>query len=163
MTIITCPFIFSPLIKSYGKIALIPLYVRQAVCSRDFRAFCRECVEGMAWNLVCRCILISPRNGSILVMVCWFFYCWCNFYLVKRVKYGDFGLFMENIWKDWPADPDHLQKWLDFVHGLLILLILAQFWLSNTGKILEFRVFSEERMEGMTWKGEQGHISGAFC
>ena len=110
----------------------------------------------MAWNLVCRCILISPRNGSILVMVCWFFYCWCNFYLVKRVKYGDFGLFMEKIWKDWPADPDHLQKWLDFVHGLLILLILAQFWLSNTGKILDFRVFSEERMRELPERESRG-------
>ena len=30
---------------------------------------------------------------------------------------------------------DHLQNWLDFDHGLLIFVILARFWLSETGQI----------------------------
>ena len=31
--------------------------------------------------------------------------------------------------------PDHLQKWLDFVHDMLIVLLLAQFWLNKMGQI----------------------------
>ena len=44
---------------------------------------------------------------------------------------------------------DCLQNWLIYGHGLLILLILAQFWLSETGQIWGFRAFPTERMEEM--------------
>ena len=44
---------------------------------------------------------------------------------------------------------DHLQNWLVYGHGLLIFLILAQFWLSETGQIWGFRAFPRERMEEM--------------
>ena len=46
---------------------------------------------------------------------------------------------------------DHLQKWLVLGHGLLIFVILALFWLSETGQIWGFRAFPGERMEGMAW------------
>ena len=46
---------------------------------------------------------------------------------------------------------DHLQNWLVYGHGLLVFLILALFWLSETGQIWGFRVFPGERMEGMAW------------
>ena len=46
---------------------------------------------------------------------------------------------------------DHLQKWLVYGHGLLIFLILALFWLSETGQIWGFRAFPRERMEEMAW------------
>ena len=46
---------------------------------------------------------------------------------------------------------DHLQNWLVDCHSLLIFLILALFWLSETGEICGFRALSGERMEGMTW------------
>ena len=46
---------------------------------------------------------------------------------------------------------DHLQNWLVYGHGLLIFLILALFWLSETGQIWGFRVFPGEYMEGMAW------------
>ena len=46
---------------------------------------------------------------------------------------------------------DHLQNWLVYGHGLLILLILALFWLSETGQIWGFRAFPGERMEEMAW------------
>ena len=36
---------------------------------------------------------------------------------------------------------DYLKNWLDFCHGLLILLILASFWLSETGQILGLAIF----------------------
>ena len=46
---------------------------------------------------------------------------------------------------------DHLQNWLVYGHGLLIVLILALFWLFETGQICGFRAFPGERMEEMTW------------
>ena len=46
---------------------------------------------------------------------------------------------------------DHHQNWLVYGHGLLIFLILALFWLSETGQIWGFRALSGERMEGMAW------------
>ena len=45
----------------------------------------------------------------------------------------------------------HLQNWLVYGRGLVIFLILALFWLSETGQIWGFRAFPGERMEGMTW------------
>ena len=46
---------------------------------------------------------------------------------------------------------DHRQNWLVYGHGLMIFLILALFWLSETGQIWGFRVFPGERMEEMAW------------
>ena len=46
---------------------------------------------------------------------------------------------------------DHLQNWLVYGYGLLIFLILALFWLSETGQILGFRAFPGECMEEMVW------------
>ena len=46
---------------------------------------------------------------------------------------------------------DHLQNWLVYGYGLLIFIILALFWLSETGQIWGFRPFPGERMEEMTW------------
>ena len=45
----------------------------------------------------------------------------------------------------------HLQNWLVYGRGLVIFLILALFWLSETGEIWGFQAFPGERMEGMTW------------
>ena len=44
---------------------------------------------------------------------------------------------------------DHLQNWLVYGHGLLIFIIMVQFWLSETGQIWSFRAFPGERMEEM--------------
>ena len=46
---------------------------------------------------------------------------------------------------------DHLQNWLVLGHSLLNFVILALFWLSETGQICGFRAFSGECMEGMAW------------
>ena len=46
---------------------------------------------------------------------------------------------------------EHLQNWLDYGHGLLILLLLASLWLSEMGKIWGFRTFPGERVVGMAW------------
>ena len=45
--------------------------------------------------------------------------------------------------------PDQLDNWLHFRHGLLIFLILAAFWQSETGQICYFRAFSWEHKRGM--------------
>ena len=44
---------------------------------------------------------------------------------------------------------DHLQNWLVYGHSLLIFVILALFWLSETGQIWGFRAFPGERMKEM--------------
>ena len=44
---------------------------------------------------------------------------------------------------------DHLQNLLVYSYGLLIFLILAQFWLCETGQIWGFRAFPGERMDEM--------------
>ena len=46
---------------------------------------------------------------------------------------------------------DHLQNCLVYGRGLLIFLILALFWLSETGEIWGFRAFAGECMEGLAW------------
>ena len=67
------------------------------------------------------------------------------------------GYLPENAWRDFLKFCmlmylDHLQNWLDCGHGLLIFLLLAPLWLSETGQIWGFRAFPKERMEGMAWK-----------
>ena len=42
---------------------------------------------------------------------------------------------------------DQVQNWLVYGHGQLLFLILALFWLSETGQIGGFRAFPGERME----------------
>ena len=43
----------------------------------------------------------------------------------------------------------HIQNWLDYGHGLLIILLLAPLWLSEIGQIWGFRPFPGECMERM--------------
>ena len=45
----------------------------------------------------------------------------------------------------------YLQNWSVLGHGLLTFVILALFWLSETGQILGFRAFPGERLERMAW------------
>ena len=45
----------------------------------------------------------------------------------------------------------HLQNWLDYGHGLLIFLLLASLWLSESGQIWGFRAFPGEHTVGMSW------------
>ena len=43
---------------------------------------------------------------------------------------------------------DHFQKGFDFGHGLLIFLILAPIWLSETGQMCSFQAFSWQYVGG---------------
>ena len=56
----------------------------------------------------------------------------------------------------------HLQNWLVYGRGLVIFLILALFWLSETGQIWGFRAFPGERMEEMTWNFARWCILSTF-
>ena len=51
----------------------------------------------------------------------------------------------------WNFYIDHLQNWLVYGRGLLIFLILALFWLSETGQIWGFGAFPGECMKEMAW------------
>ena len=46
---------------------------------------------------------------------------------------------------------DHLQNWFVYGHSMLIFVILALFWLSETGQIWCFRAFPGECMKEMAW------------
>ena len=90
-----------------------------------------------------------------MVTVYWFPLVWCHFDLVKWVKFGGSGHFLENTWREWPeikhADvswPPSEMKWLVYSHGLLIILILALFWLSWMDQIWGFASISQRTHGG---------------
>ena len=67
-----------------------------------------------------------------------------------------YGHLPANAWREWPEIYmlmclDHLQNWLVYGRGLLIFLILAPFWLSETGQKWGFRAFPEKHIEEMAW------------
>ena len=57
---------------------------------------------------------------------------------------------------------DHLQNWLVYGYGLLMFLILALFWHSETGQIWGFRAFPRERLKEMTWNFARWCILATF-
>ena len=65
---------------------------------------------------------------------------------MKQAKFAISGHFLENTRQGWPQIcllmySDHIQNRLDFGHGMLIFLIWAPFWLSETGHIWGYRDF----------------------
>ena len=81
-----------------------------------------------------------------MVTVWWFFLFWCYFDLVKLVKFGVFGHFLENPLRKWPEISHADVSWppselIDYGYSLLIFLILMLFWLSETGQIWGFQAF----------------------
>ena len=57
---------------------------------------------------------------------------------------------------------DHFQNRLVYGHGLLIFLILAQFWRSEMGQIWGFRAFPGKRLEEMAWNLTRWYILPIF-
>ena len=115
-----------------------------------FQAFPGKCIEGMAYNFACWCILTTCRTNYIMVMVCWFYKFWRYFDLVKWVKFGYSGHFLEAAWKEWPdvcwcmlMYPDHHQNWLDYGHSLWIFFFLVPLSLSETGQFEFYKYFLE--------------------
>ena len=92
------------------------------------------------------------RADSIWDIICWFSSFWhhfetcyiCNFRTFswehKRGNGLNFGMLVY---------PDHFQNLLNFGHRLLIFLILASFWLSETGQIWGLWQLSSECMGGI--------------
>ena len=66
---------------------------------RDFWALARKCIEGIAWDLACWCILATFRTNKTMVTVCWFLKFWHYFDLVKWVKFGVSRHFPKNEWR----------------------------------------------------------------
>ena len=107
-------------------------------------------------NFVCWCIANTFRTGLIMVPVCWFSSFWCYFYLMKWVLLVVSVHFPENTWREWPEILHADVYWplpalLDYNQGLMIFLILALFWLSETGQICGSRAIPGKFMEGMAW------------
>ena len=128
------------------------LSVRPSVCPERFRAFAGEWPEilhaDVLWPPSELIILWSrsihfPPFGATLTL-------WngsnLGFPGISRRMHGGNGLkFCMLMYLD------HLQNWLVHGYGLLLFLILALFWLSETGQICGFRAFPGERIEGMAW------------
>ena len=53
---------------------------------------------------------------------------------------------------------DHLKKWLDFGHGMLIYLHLVPLWISETGQVWGFRVLSGEHVEIIVKGGVEAYF-----
>ena len=119
-----------------------------------FQAFPGELMEEMAWHFARWCILTSSELISVWPPSVDF----SNFGTIltflsnlgfpdisQRMHGGNRLKFCTLMYRD------HLQNWLVLSHSLLIFLILALFWLSETGQIRGFRAFPGERMEGMAW------------
>ena len=118
-----------------------------------FRALPWERMEGMTWNFARWSILTTFRTDEFMATVCWFFLFWRFFDLVKRVKCGVSGHYPENVQRKWPEFCtlmylEHLQNWLVYGLGFLIFLILALFWLSETGQIWGLPAYPGERIAG---------------
>ena len=71
--------------------------------------------------------LSEPRMESLLTHICVVRPQWVNGLKLNILIY-----------------PDHVQKWLDFGHRLLIFLILVEIWLCETGQICDNQAFSWE-------------------
>ena len=94
-------------------------------------------------------------------MVCWFSSFWHHFDLVKQVKFGVSGDFLQNAWEEWNLKEglkfnmqmcrDCISNCVHFGHGLLIFLILTVFWLSETSQICSSWAFSGEYIAGIAW------------
>ena len=67
-----------------------------------FQVFPREHIEEMAWNFARWCILSIFRTEQFMASVCGFIQFWHYFDLVKQVKFGVSGHFLENVWRKWP-------------------------------------------------------------
>ena len=124
-----------------------------------FRAFPGQHMEGMAWNFGYWCILTTYRSDWFRVTVCWFLQFWHYFDLVKRVKFGVSGHFLENPLREWP------EMWYATVSwppSELISLWLRCGDFSNFGAILTKWNGSNLGFLGIFWK-THGEIGLKFC
>ena len=74
-------------------------------------------------------------------------FCFSHFLLCLPQTWVFIAVTFNGLEFDMLMYPDHLQNWLDFGHLLLIFLILASFWLNETGQICKFWTFSGNARE----------------
>ena len=91
---------------------------------------------------------------AFLATFCWLSSFWHNYALAKQIKFGISGIFFRTHGRkglkfDMLVYPDRLWEWLHFGHDLLIFLILAAFWLRETGQTCSLQAFSWKCMEIM--------------
>ena len=99
-----------------------------------FRKYCIQTFQAISLTQA-----LSQTNFSV------------NKQITKQVKFGVFRIFFLNAWGngskfDMLMNPYHLWNWL---HGLLVFLILAPFWLSETGQMCSFQAFLWQCVGGM--------------
>ena len=121
-----------------------------------FWAFNGWHIGGMAWNVACwyqvHLQKLFDFGHGLLI-----FLHFAQFWLVEECQIWGFLAFCwgtlgsNGLKSGMLIYPDHLQKWLDFGHGLLIFLLLVQFWLSEMCQIWGFKAFSSECLEEMAW------------
>ena len=96
---------------------------------------------GMAWNLMCRCILTTFQTDYILVMVYWFSSFWQHFNLVKWVK---FVLSMQFLWECVRGLGSSLECWCI---SNKIVLEIPQFMTKTANYLISFLwIFALRRM-----------------
>ena len=124
-----------------------------------FRAFSGECMEEMASNFAPWCILTTFRTDKFMATVCWFLSFWRYFDLVKRVKFGVSGHFLENPLREWP------EMWYATVSwppSEMISLWLRSGDFYNFGAILTKWKGSNLGFPGIFWKTHLGN-GLTFC
>ena len=136
-------------------------HVRPSVCPSvhpdRFPGICRRTHGGNSLKFYMLMYLDHPQNWLVYGHGLLIFLILTLFWLSERVKFGVSGHFPETHGGNglkfcMLMYLDHLQNWLVYGHGLLIFfIILALFWLSETGQICGFRAFPGEPMEEMAW------------
>ena len=99
--------------------------------------------RGMASNWAYWCILTTFRKKKIMVTVCWYYSFWRHFDLVKHVKFGVSCIFFRTHGRN------GLKCDMLMGPGLLVFLILAPFWQSETCQMCSFQPFSWRCIGGM--------------
>ena len=141
--------------------------VRPSVRPERFLGICRRLHWGIGLKFYMLMYLHHLQNWLVYGRGLLIFLTLALFWFSERVKFGNSGHILENAWREWPeilhTDVlDHLQNWLVYGHSVLIFLILALFWLSETGQIWGFRAFPGERMAEMAWKFARWCILSTF-
>ena len=134
------------------SLILAPFWLCETGQICNFRTFPGERKGGMTWTLTCWCILTTFWTYKILAMVCLCSSFSHHFDLVKQVKCGVSGDFLQNAWEKWldiwHADVSWLHCQLFTIwNGLLIFLFWWYFDLVKQVKFAVLGLFLENALE----------------
>ena len=95
--------------------------------------------------------MTTSRTGQFFVSICWISWLLAQFWSSKTDQIRVCRLVLENTGNEWLAFlyiyPEQLHNLSTVCLGVLIFLILAQFWLSETGHIWGFGHYLENAGE----------------